>query len=200
MACCWYRYLVEHRRGKNWRHHDSGTSAARFLLDDGTGQCVISPRGAEVLYARRSQWTSGNARYTEWLLLPHGDLYAVGDFRTRGGANAELDENRDVRALLAEWKQDPQQLLARYDSDGNGLLDLDEWERARLDAQHTVRNAHAEIRAAAGVHVLSKPADGRLFLLAGALPERIGRRFEFWSWIHLTIFFAAGGAAMVLIV
>jgi hypothetical protein len=60
-----------------------------------------------------------------------------------------------------------------------------------------VRDQHAQIRVADGVHLMSKPADRRLFLLASALPERIGRRFAIWSWIHLAAFFAAGIGAVV---
>jgi hypothetical protein len=48
------------------------------------------------------------------------------------------------------------------------------------------------------MHLITKPPDGRVFILAGALPERIGRRFALWSWGHLIFFFGAGIASFLL--
>jgi hypothetical protein len=193
LPCCWYSYCIECRTSDNkWRQEDSGDSVAHFLLADDTGQCVISPDGAEVIYARHSSWTQGDRRYTEELLLPQGQLYAIGEFRTMGGANLELDENRDVRDLLIDWKKDEATLIERFDRDKSGSLDLAEWEEARLEARREVRRQHTETRSGDGMHLLRKPADGRVFILAAELPERIGRRFAWWSWVHLASFFAAG--------
>lgn len=199
LPCCWYRYSSERKTSDNkWQHVDSGESIAHFLLMDDTGQCVVSPDGAEVLYPRKSTWTQGDSRYTEWLFLPQGHLYAIGEFRTTGGAQLELDEGKDVSHLLTDWKKDQARLLERFDSDRSGALDLREWEAARLDARREVQKEHAEIRSGDGVHLLCKPADGRVFLLAGELPERIGKRFAFWSWMHLMLFMGAGIASYML--
>lgn len=199
LPCCWFRYYIE-RKGANdkWQHEASGTSIAHFLLIDDSGRCVVSPDGAEVLSNRKQVWTEGNYRYTEWLLLPQGPLYAVGEFVTRGGGNAELDEKADVGAVLADWKQDRATLHERFDLDGDGAIDLKEWELARLQARREVRQRHAEILARDGVHLLRKPHDGRLFLLASELPEKLGRRFALWSAIHLLVFFGAGITSLFL--
>jgi len=199
--CCWYSYQIERKTSDDkWRHEDSGESVEHFLLVDGTGQCVISPDGAEVMYARSNRWTEGSHRYTEELLLPHGTLYALGEFRTTSGASLALNENADVRDLIAEWKKDPPALLARFDADKSGALDLKEWEDARLVAQREVRKRHVDLRANAGegVHMVSKPRDGRVFILAAAMPDAIGRRFAFWSWAHLAAFFATGIGSFLL--
>lgn len=199
MPCCWYSYSIEREGSDNkWKHEDSGESVSHFLLADDTGECVISPDGAEVLYARTSCWTQGDRRLTESLLLPQGHLYAIGEFRTTGGADLELDENKEVSHLLADWKQDQATLLERFDLDRSGTLDLREWEQARLEARRDVEKQHAQIRSGEGVHLMSKPADGRVFLLAGAMPDRIGRRFKLWSWGHLIFFFGAGIASFLL--
>ena len=201
LPCCWYRYEVEAKTSDDdWEHEDGGDSVEHFLLVDDTGQCVISPEGAEVLYARRNRWTDGDRRYTEELLLPQAKLYALGEFRTAAGANLELHERADVRELLAEWKKEAPALLARFDADKSGQIDLQEWEAARLAAQREVRKRHAELRAQSGegVHILSKPRDGRVFILAAALPEAIGRRYALWSWAHLAIFFATGIGSFLL--
>lgn len=200
LPCCWYRYYVE-RRGSDdrWYYEDSGTSVHHFLLVDETGRCVVSPEGAEVVSHRRHSWTRGDYRYTEWLLLPQGPLYALGEFRTVGGADAALDERADTGALLAEWKREKRALFERFDLDRDGRLDLREWELARFAARREVRRRHAELRAREGVHLLARPADGRPFVLANVLPEALGRRFLLWGWVHLAVFFAAGAASALLL-
>ena len=200
LACCWYRYCVETRTDNSWNHSDSGASVAHFLLVDDTGQCVISPDGAEVLYPRKSTWTQGDHRYTEWLLMPRGNLHAIGDFRTVGGGNAELDESKDVSHLMMDWKQNQKDLMERFDVNRDSTLDLKEWERARQQARDEVQKRHAEIRSSGDVNLLCKPADGRLFLLAGDMPARVGKRYALWSWLHLVIFFGAGVGAFLLLV
>lgn len=199
IPCCWYSYCVEVKsRDDKWTEEDSGESIAHFLLIDDTGACVVSPDGAEILFPEHKSWTEGSRRYTEDLLLPQGALYALGDFRTSTAAALELDENKDVSHLLADWKQDQETLLRRFDTDRDGQLDLTEWENARLEARREIRKQHGELHAGEGVHLVTKPADGRVFILAGTLPERIGRRFALWSWGHLIFFFGAGIASFLL--
>lgn len=199
LPCCWYRYTIEHEDSdNNWKQQESGVSEAHFLLRDDTGECVISPEGAEIVGVRPDVRTEGSYRYSEWLILPGSPLYAIGELRTVGGALAELDERRDVNALLADWKREQATLLSRYDADRNGEIDLREWEAARLDARRAVRADHRETRMQDGVHLLARPRDGRLFLLARELPDRLGRRFARWSAFHLAAFFFAGSAALLV--
>ncbi len=58
--CTWWRYKIEERsstgRSRGWSTVDSGTSESPFILDDGTGQCLIDPRGAEVFPAAKDVW------------------------------------------------------------------------------------------------------------------------------------------------
>lgn len=200
LPCCWFRYQIERKDSNDrWKDVDSGVSMAHFLLADDTGRCVISPEGAEVLTNRKQVWTEGPYRYTEWLLLPQGPLYAIGEFVTRGGGNAELDEKADLSAVLTEWKEDREDLHERFDLDRDGAINLKEWELARLQARREVRRRHAEIRAQDGVHLLRKPQDGRLFLLANEMPHKLGRRFAFWSAVHLIIFLGAGTASLFVL-
>jgi hypothetical protein len=197
LPCCWYRYTIE-RKGSDdkWEYADSGESNDHFFLVDDTGQCVISPEGAEIITSGHETWEQGEYRYTEWLLPQKSRLYAIGEFSTSSGAVLELDERRDVSELLADWKQDRAELVKRFDLNDDGNVDLKEWELARLQARREVRRRHAEFRTRDGVHLLRKPRDGRLFLLADQLPEKLGRRFALWSTAHLVFFFAAGIAAL----
>lgn len=199
LPCCWFRYVIERKDSEDhWQHEESGMSSAHFLLRDATGECVVSPEGAEVVGVPADKRIDGDYRYTEWLILPGAPLYAIGELRTVGGALAELDERSDVNALLTDWKKDRPSLLARFDLDRNGDISLREWEMARLAAQRAVREDHRETRVQDGVHLIAKPRDGRLFLLARELPEKLSRRFARWSALHLAVFFFAGAGALIV--
>jgi len=199
LPCCWYRFYVERRDSEHkWSYEASGVSNDDFLLVDGTGECVISPDGAEVLCSQKEVLTRDNYRYTEWLMLPGGKIYALGEFSTVSGAVTEFDESQDVGELMAEWKKDRKQLLERFDLNHDGTIDLKEWEVARLAARKEVRKSYGENRSSEGVNILRKPKDGRLFLLADDLPDHIGKRFAWWSWLHLIVFFVAGGTSLLM--
>ncbi|HEY7743003.1 MAG TPA: hypothetical protein VIA19_08145 [Burkholderiales bacterium] len=201
--CCWYSYQVEEKGSNNkWQTVDSGSSVEQFLLVDDTGQCVISPEGAEVLTHDRKNWEEFDRRYTEWLLRSKSVIYAIGEFSTTtAAAVAGGDERADIGTLLAKWKADQRQLHERFDLDRDGKISMKEWELARLQARREVRVLHSEVqsRSTEGVHVLRKPADGRLFLLANELPDKIGARYRWWSVVHFLIFLGTGGAGLLML-
>ena len=201
--CCWYSYQIAEKGSDNkWNTVDSGASVEQFLLVDDTGQCVISPEGAEVLSHDQKSWEELDRRFTEWLLLPKSAVYAIGEFSTASAAAVAPGEERaDVGALLARWKADQGQLHDRFDLDRDGRISMKEWELARLQAQREVRarQAEAQSRSTEGVHVLRKPADGRPFLLANELPDKIGARYRFWSVVHFVVFLSAGSAGLVML-
>lgn len=202
-ACCWYSFEIEEKDSDNkWRTVDSGNSTEHFLLVDDSGQCVISPDGAEVLVHDHKRWERGSERFNEWLLLPRSVLYAIGEFSTTAAAAVAAHEERaDVGVLLDQWKKEQKQLIERFDLDRDGKIDLKEWELARLQAQREVRKRQAEMRSRSveGVHLMRKPRDGRLFLIANEMPDKLGSRYRFWSWLHLVTFFGAGGAALFML-
>lgn len=201
--CCWYSFQIEEKSSDNkWHTVDSGASVEHFLLVDDTGQCVISPDGAEVLTHDDKSWEEFDRRYTEWLLLPKSVIYAIGEFSTTTAAAVSAGEERaDVGALLAQWKANRKQLHERFDLDRDGKISMKEWELARLQARREVRTHQAEVqsRSVEGVHLLRKPRDGRLFLLANELPDKIGSRYRYWSWAHFVIFLGAGSAGLIML-
>ncbi len=202
-TCCWYSYQVEEKNSDNkWRTVDSGESAAHFALIDDTGQCVVSPEGAEVLTNDQKSWEQGSQRYSEWLLLPASSLYAIGEFSTSTAAAASArDERSDVGDVLTGWKSDSKQQLERFDLNRDGKIDLKEWELARLQAQREVRQRQSEVlsRSIEGTHLMRKPRDGRLFLLANEAPDKLGGRYRFWSGVHLAIFISALSAGLIML-
>lgn len=153
----------------------------------------MDPDHAEVVTTHKRRWRQGDYRHTEWVLLQHEILYGIGQFSTVGGANSDLNLNRDVSELLAEWKTNRPALLERFDLDGDGEIGEDEWLLARAQAQREVRQRHREIRTRPGTHILHKPGDGRLFLLSNIVPEKLARRYKLWALAHLIAFVTSVG-------
>lgn len=193
--CLWYRYLVEERTdGNKWHTVSKGESEIAFILDDGSSRCLIDVEGAEILTRHKSTWTEGRFRKTEWTLNIDDEIYALGEFITLGGSRLELDANHDVNALLAEWKRDQPGLLKRFDLDGDGSISMKEWMLARQAARREVAKLHREVRNDADLHTLRCPTNGQLYLLSNIGPERISRRYLWWSIFHLSVFFVSLGA------
>jgi hypothetical protein len=198
LSCVWYRYRIERKAGRDWCHVESGASSDTFVLRDATGDCVVDPEGAEVLPQHKHTWISAPYRFTEWTIREGDAVYALGQFRTLGGADPTTDLNTDVRGLLAEWKRDRVKLLARFDADGNGEIDLDEWAAARAAAHEEVLRKHREIRALPGLHLMSAPDDGRLYLLSNLEPSSLTGRYRRWLALHFLLMCSATGASLAV--
>lgn len=191
----WYRVLVEERqRDGKWKRESLDESHASFLLEDASGQCVVDPEGADLMIRRCDIVHRDNMRYTQWSLIRHDRLYVLGDFATLGSVNTDFDLSAQVRELLASWKADQPGLLARFDLDGNGQIDIREWELARAQARREVRRLQAEALAAPELHVIRRPADKRLFLISDRDPEQIGRNYRWLAGFHACVFLGAAAA------
>ncbi|HEY0665832.1 MAG TPA: GIDE domain-containing protein [Gallionella sp.] len=192
LPCLWYRYTVKRRTANNkWETIDSGESQDCFLLRDETGVCLVDPDEAEIITKHRDQWQKDGYHYTEWKLIEQDYLYVIGQFRTQGGSNLEFDTRAELNALLAEWKKDKPALHARFDLDNNGELDMREWMLARSAARREVAKKLREAQAQPDIHIIGQPSDGKLFLISNITPDRLARRYLFWSMAHLAIFFGA---------
>jgi hypothetical protein len=201
--CVWWRYRVSRRtergsgkgRREAWETVASGTSSVAFLLDDDTGQCVVQPDGAEVVPVESTTWYgdtpwpktaaparmtfTGNRefRYVEERIYEHERLYALGDFRSTASAT-EAGHATAAAELLVEWKRDQPALLQRFDTDRDGRIGLDEWEAARTAAKAAVLERSREQGVRENWHVLCRPDDGRLFLLAALPSGDLARRYR----------------------
>lgn len=192
LPCLWFRYTVEVKNSEGkWTQERSATSDLSFIINDGSGECLVDPEGAEVISIRKDVWEKNDERYTEWLLLKDEQIYVLGHFATRSGLDLQLNRNEDIKELLAEWKRDHPQLLQRFDLDGDGQLSLREWELARSAARREVEARHREARNTADLHLMHYPEGGRLYLISNMAPTKLARRYQWWAWGHLLIFFAA---------
>lgn len=164
LPCLWYRYLVEERRGsgknEHWVKIDGGDYPEPFSLDDGTARCIVEPSGAFLRLRRSDRWrgshrnpdgrssgtwlSTGRYRFTEERIQDGDPLYILGSLETPSRGSAEREQLK--RALLKVWKQDPAR-MARFDRNGDGQIDLDEWEQARTEAETLA--AKSELRQSA---------------------------------------------------
>jgi hypothetical protein len=206
IPCTWWRYKIEEcrrtGRSRAWSTIQSDTSETPFLLDDGTGQCLVDPRGAEVFPSASDVWygpsewpewripkgggvlgwlvdhvVTDKYRYTEHRLLPHEHVCALGAFRNVGGLSVESPDDAAAE-LLREWKHDQAALLARFDGDHDGIISPAEWAKARAAALAQVLAARAAEPPRPTVNVLSDPKDGRAFLLTASEGESLAQRFR----------------------
>lgn len=214
--CCWWRYRIEQkettsrngRRTTRWRTIESGTSDALFLIADATGECVIDPEGAEVDPSLTRQWRGttrrpqqipgkstwlqfGDYRYKEELLGVGDPLYALGWFRSQSGHH-DFNEDAEVGDLLRTWKADQRALLARFDANRDQTIDLQEWGAVRRAALAEVRAAHLQRSVDPDVHVLSRPADGRPFLLSTLGEDKLTAGHRFITISALVFSFVSG--------
>lgn len=199
LPCLWYRYRIERKSGDKWKTEETGESEEPFLLEDSSGRCVVDPSGAEILTSHKDSWYEGSYRYTEWTLLQLDNIYAIGHFHTYGGSSVEADANEEMKNVLAEWKENMPDLHKRFDLNGDGQLDMQEWMLARQAAKREVAKRITNERAQPDVNYLLQPKDGRLFIISNLPQEKIERRYWFWTWMHLAIFFGAlGGVAWLI--
>lgn len=195
LPCLWYRYRVEEKSGGGkWHTVSNGESDVALILEDGSGRCLIDVEQAEILTRHKESWVKGDHRYTEWKLLIGDPIYALGEFRSIGGATLELDAESDVKVLLAAWKNDRATLLRRFDLDDDGEINVKEWALARQAARREIDKLQRAARQEPELHTLRCPQNGQLYLISNLDPDRIARRYLCWSVFHLAVFFASLGA------
>lgn len=190
LPCVWYRYRIEEERGsgrnKRWVTIEQGEHPEPFLLDDGTGQCLVEPAGATFKCRSADVWYGGSRHTpkparTGWLQLQRryrfreeriadGEpIYLLGRFETPRRGEAERREL--VRRLLAGWKRDPSRVAA-LDRNGDGEIDLEEWERARAEAERVAARAEARLQAQPPLPRVAATGDGRQPFLISTFDER----------------------------
>lgn len=225
LTCAWWRYEIRDRKRRNEGTVDSGTSELPFILDDGTGRCLVDPRGAEVFPSAKTVWygdsqwplvripdgqgwlgrladalmPGGRYRYTEYRLQPEERICVLGAFRSTGGIEAR-DPDDAAAALLHDWKNDQKTLLARFDRDHDGRLSAEEWEEARAAARQQVLAAPAPVPPPTpGLSVVSRPEDGRAFLLSASDGGSLAARLRVKALAAAAACLASGAALATVV-
>ncbi len=214
--CLWWRYQIERleRSGRHriWRTIRRGRSDFSFLLDDGSGQCHIHPEGADIRTRHRQVWyghsevpprpvgtagsgvffSGGRYRFTEQRIQEGDLLYALGLFQTIYPPPASVQKENRMVDILTEWKSDYDELLKRFDTDGDGQISLLEWERARQEAaakahQYVLDNPDHD-----PVHMLcGSPIHRQHFILANKDPKLLAGKYRLRGWGSALLFIGA---------
>jgi hypothetical protein len=223
LPCTWYSFRVERldestdaagRRRTEWRTLEKGVSEAIFFLEDGTGRCIVDPDGAEVTPSVRLCWRgqterpgfapletgwldrlldSGPYRYTEHRIHEQDHLYALGQFVGLGDAEA-ASLSDEIKDILATWKRDQAALLRRFDSNGDGRIDMDEWDHAREAAEREALRRRRDQQPPPEFNLLKRPPYGKPFLLSTVPQHSLIDRNRRWFAAGLTGAAALAGA------
>lgn len=210
VPCVWWSYCIEEfvgsGRSSHWSTVKQDDSYSIFLVDDGSGQCVVDPDDADIYPSVKKVWygntilpeggpalgrLTGHYRYTEELIHDGDPLYAYGWFHTQDPASGG-DIDAEVRQQLAEWKKDQAWLIQHFDADHDGQVDQQEWDAARQEARRLVLERERENMQRPPMNVLAKPPDGRDYVLSCKPPKNLEWRMRWYSLACLALFIAAG--------
>lgn len=215
-ACVWWRYRIERYRSdgrhSHWQTVSRSESRQGFLVTDGSGRCWVDPDGATIKPLHRKVWYGSTPRpapgsktghwvgrlntplrgaryrYTEWRIEVGDPVYLLGHFETDATGRRALTVSQMSAEILRSWKQDRQELLRRFDRNGDGEICLREWQVARQAAQREALGQQRYTAEEAVEHLLRKP-DGRglPFVIAANDQRTVGMR-----WRRRALLFAAG--------
>ena len=162
-----------------------------------------STLGLGSLLGRRfSNFTTGYYRYTEEYIPANSFLYALGYFETKRPPTLAETAQQKQGDLLNAWKQDRKALLEKFDTNGDGEIDLDEWQQVRKSAEKAAMEAAQSEQAEAleGINMMYKPPKNKRnpFIIATEDPKKLVNRFRFYSALSTTAFLASIGALAFL--
>ncbi|MBQ0719850.1 MAG: hypothetical protein KBT88_15250 [Gammaproteobacteria bacterium] len=210
-------------KSSSWVTLESGTSKQPFNIDDASGLCLVMPEGADLTARHHKQWrgrqrhplgqpmtnTGGTLRrllttnigfgaryrYTERLIKEHDPLYILGHFSTDSTGKRSLSIKKMTGNILRSWKGDFAALLGKYDSNGDGELDIAEWKDVQQAARKEALKQQHENSRQDKEHAITKPADSGLpFLIGSQEQDALSGRYR-WRAIGFSLAFLLAGAA-----
>ncbi|SEM75981.1 GIDE domain-containing protein [Nitrosomonas marina] len=215
-TCVWFTYKIQQyrRTGKSshWSTIEEKTSTEQFLIKDDTGTCVIDPEGAEVQTTYSRTWyghtkkpsranKSNNFfniiigkryRYIERIIQADDILYALGDFKTKGGGRNVPGIHQMTGTVIREWRHNYKQILKHFDRDKNGTIDMNEWEEVRAAARHEAEKRRQELSRLPTVYSLGNTTKKQQpFILSTFGQQKLVkkyRQFAILSLIGLSVF------------
>ncbi|MFQ5935061.1 MAG: GIDE domain-containing protein [Acidiferrobacterales bacterium] len=219
-------YYDRGRTRHRWVTLESGESSEIFWLEDDTGRVVIDPEGAEITPKHKDVWRSHSGligfarqpahivsylashpsghryRFTEERINPGDCVYAIGLLKNIRSHAGRPTVDVEVRQLLRQWKHDQAILKERFDLNGDGEIDQQEWRLARSQARREVLKARQEEgqKFTEGINVMTRPAERRRPYLLSAYPQTdLIKRYRQWAAVYGVAFFLLGSAAAWLL-
>ena len=221
--CVFYKYSIE-RYEKSWHTEaEDDSSHVFFLIDDGTGQALINPAGAEFdLGDPHFQFEGGGPfatplpnnliafldslcieyktrsagygmRFKEWIIDEQDELFVLGTAHKE--AISTSDFTKRLQAAIAELKSNPQD-LRKVDTDKDGRISAGEWDAAvNAIRQHLLEEELRNSQTAGFPDtVISQGEEEKVFILSKESKK------EFGTWLGLGFFLSVFTGPMLCIV
>jgi hypothetical protein len=198
-ACVWYHIKVT---DGDYTIRDE-ISDAPFKLNDGTGECVVEPKMAEVEVKNKAIWSGRTpepmsgppkgssvsvlTRYTyfEQLIRPGEKLTVQGRFVTDDPFQVSLPDM--IRETVVGWKNDPE-VRGRFDADASGSLDASEFSTLRKEAIRHAAEAYGGRAEQAVVNKLVADSQGGRSVVITSLKQReFAKRKRVTAWMKVLI-------------
>ena len=213
-------------KSSSWVTLESGASEKPFYIDDNSGLCLVLPDGADLSARHKRRWrgrqrhplgnehgTPSNTgglidivttdigfgrryRYTETMIMDGDPLYVLGHFESDASGGRTMSVEKLAGQILRSWKQDFGKLLAQYDSNGDGQLDIPEWKVVEQSARKAARAKQRDTPTQAPEHQIGKPTErGLPFLVGSEEQHHLSRRYRLTALACGASFIALGAYA-----
>jgi len=134
-------------------------------LDQFLSAGQIEPTGAEVMPVEKQVWVEDNIRVSEWRIPEDCELFAVGKLSTIGPATETAPISGKIKTLHV------------YRGLKERFVKTNEKRPEKISTPTVAKRE--------STNHLKKPDDGRVFLIAGQHPDKVGKRFFLISSIHV---------------
>lgn len=168
MDCVYYRYAIERREKSGKKSQwvtilEGDSSCVSFYLDDGTGEVMVSPQGAEMILPADYEFVTGSGnplpqnlisfmensglayrsffggahrlRFREWYICPGEQIYVLGTAKKSSDFIGGHKEKLTIR--LRELKQDSTK-MSEIDLNKDGEISAEEWDIARAKIEQAL--------------------------------------------------------------
>jgi hypothetical protein len=178
----------------------TSSSNVPFVVEDGTGIVTVEPEGADLKIKTSHAGRGSRAQlpfcinetrddHERWQeeVIPEGSyMYILGFAHTR---NEAPTHRKMVRNALSRLKQNEEE-LQKFDLDGDGNIDMTEWDQARQATERRVLTeqlkGEIDSQASGQVYISSPPQRSYPFLIAETESElHLTRKFTYYSGIFL---------------
>ncbi len=201
--CVWYDYKVEERERSgsrdSWKTIIEDRSDNSFYVDDGSGVCAIDPNEAKLKPKTIETWKHDRYRCTEFRIDENEEIYCLGQFETEQGPSRDKVTKESTQAQLDSLKQNQQELLRQFDADGDGEIDIDEWNKAREAAKAKAQKMVGDYYEPTQHHFLLKPFNNKYpFIVSSYGQDELTSRYRFYSIGSFIVFFLSGALAITI--
>jgi hypothetical protein len=165
---------------------------SKCYIDDGTGIIGLNLKAAEIKVKKPEKYTMtykememgfvpnffSNVRYEEEIIQTGESVYVLGTAKPE-------HKSKQFASFLAEAKKNPYN-IQRFDMDGNGSLDPQEWEAAIPDLKNDFRKKILEQGQSFGL-VLDRDPHHNLLVVATEKEENLIKKLQWRIPFYLVL-------------